>query len=422
MRNHRFQRFALKLTLPALIGLWGGLNGSAASTPSLALTNWQSSYSAFQRTGALLAAKNYSKAQAELTSCATNLAPPYALQAHQVLLQLEGAFNRAKDDEAMRLSAVAEVCMRLHAYQAAEQLQAEARSKSAGDDEDELRGWRLFELGKFHEAASEYQKKAEHNQVSTFREYYLQQVQLSDKRAAHMTNVDASLELVREHYLKGFEGPADFLCALRELNRVLPYAQTAKERLAVYHTTIQCLVGLGDESGRDAWEDQVLQDFRSDADACAEIYVNRGIRAYLHKEYPQAVDLFQKVCREYPNSESFGDAQYNLGSTLQEEQKFDRAVEEFSKLFTSNVDDYKLTPGTSEDYKLYRHKAALRISECYEAKKDYARALDFAELARTQYKPLSWCHTCLQTEKDALEKRVAKLQELSRSTPSPQQK
>ena len=118
------------------------------------------------------------------------------------------------------------------------------------------------------------------------------------------------------------------------------------------------------------------------------------------------------MCREYPNSEFYGDAQYNIGSTLQAQKKYDEAIEEYAKLFTSNVDEYKLVPGTSEDYKLYRHKAALRTSECYESKQDYARALQYAELAINQYKPLSWCSTCLKTAREALEKRINKLQEL----------
>jgi TolA-binding protein len=400
------------LLLPITTG-WAAFGMAGPDDGAPALTNWQTAANHLQKTGALLAAREYRQAQAELTSSATNLPAPYARVAHLDLLQLEAAFNRAKDDESARLDALSAVCMNLHAYQAAAQLKAAALAGSNADDsDDDTRAWRLFETGKFKEATAEYQRKLAENQVSTFQDYYKKQIQLIEERPKSLTNVESSLELVREHYLKGFEGPADLFCSLRELNRVLAYAQTPKDRLAIYKMTIQCLTGLNDESGRDAWEEKLLRDMNSDADACAEVFVSRGIRAYLRKDYAQAKDFFRRVCQEYPNSDSFGDAQYNLGSTLQEEKKFDEAVAEFSKLFTSNVDDYKLVPGTSEDYKLYRHKAALRISECYEAKKEYARALDFAELARTQYKPLSWCHTCLQTEKDQLEKRITKLQDL----------
>ena len=144
---------------------------------------------------------------------------------------------------------------------------------------------------------------------------------------------------MQEHYLKGFEGKADLLCALRELNRVLPYAKDPKDGLAVYRTIIQRLSSLNDDGGRDAWEDKVLRDFKSDADACAEVYLNRGIRAYLQNDFPQALVFFRKVCREYPNSEFYGDAQYDVGSTLQDQKKYDEAIEEYSKLFTSNVDE-----------------------------------------------------------------------------------
>ena len=53
----------------------------------------------------------------------------------------------------------------------------------------------------------------------------------------------------------------------------------------------------------------------------------------------------------------------------------------------------------------------MRISECYEAKGDYGQAQQYAEMAMNQYKPLSWCSTCLDAAKTAVERRVQKLQE-----------
>src|SRR5439155_15166714 len=132
----------------------------------------------------------------------------------------------------------------------------------------------------------------------------------------------------------------------------------------------------------------------------------------LKKDFPEAIAYFRKLCSEYPDSNFYGEAQYDIGSTLKEQKKYDEAVEEYTRLFLSNVNEYALAPGADKDYKNYRHKAALRISECYEAKKDFARALGYAEMAQNQYRPLSWCKTCLQTGKDALEKRIKQLQEL----------
>jgi tetratricopeptide (TPR) repeat protein len=420
-----------KASIAPLLVLTTALAGVIQSSGAdSALTNWQAASSCFQRAGELIAQKEYSRAQNQLAAGATNLAPGYQPMASRLILQLEAAFNKPAADESERLDRLADVCMSLHAYTQAAQLKAAAQAKEApakdaqakdaqakdtkdaeaDESEDDLRAWRLFETSRFNEAIAEYKRKLADAPVSTFQEYYQKQIDLIQRRTASPNDVAVALEFVRGHYLAGFEAPGDLLCALKELNRVLPYAQKASDGLAVHRLIIQCLASCNDESGRDAWEDKMLTDYKFNQDTCAEVYLNRGIRAYAAKKYPAALALFLKVCQDYPNSEYYGDAQYNAGSTLQDQEKYDQAIQEFSKIFNSKVDDYKLTPGTSEDYKLYRHKSALRISECYELKKDYQRALDFAELARTQYKPLSWCHTCLQTSKDALERRIAELQ------------
>ena len=84
---------------------------------------------------------------------------------------------------------------------------------------------------------------------------------------------------------------------------------------------------------------------------------------------------------------------------------------EYAKLFPSQVNDYALNPESSEDCKNYRFRAALRISGCYEARKDLAQALQYAELARDRYKFVSYCKTCMQDTKESLDKRIAQLKE-----------
>jgi tetratricopeptide (TPR) repeat protein len=410
------RQYALRPILIAALALASVTASAETEAPSDASTNWLTTYNGLRKVGQLVAKKEYKQAQAELSSSATNLPAPYGEVARQSLLRLESVFNKPAADDSSRLIDLSEVCMKLHAYHEAAQLRAAAGTKSEDDDAvDEMRAWRLFEVGQDKEAIAEYEHKLAEGQISTYAAYYTKQIELIRQRPANLTNAPFALDFVREHYLKGFEDKADLFCALKELNRALPYAKDPKEELAVYRMIIHCLSGLNDQAGRDAWEDKLLRHFKSDPDALAEIQLNRGIRAFLKKDYSKAIGFFRTVCTQYTGSEFYGDAQYNLGSAFQAQQQYDSAVDEFSKLFTSNVDDYKLVPGTSEDYKLYRHKAAVRISECYEAKKDYARALDFAELARTQYKPLSWCHTCLQTEKDALDKRIQQLQTLAKA-------
>jgi biopolymer transport protein ExbB/TolQ len=106
-----------------------------------------------------------------------------------------------------------------------------------------------------------------------------------------------------------------------------------------------------------------------------------------------------------------------VGLALQEQRKFAEAVAEFAKLIASNVNDRELADTGAQDYKNYRHKAAVRMSECYEATKDYARAAEFALHARDRYAYQSWCKTCAQAVEESLNKRIKLLQELAAAAP-----
>jgi len=80
------------------------------------------------------------------------------------------------------------------------------------------------------------------------------------------------------------------------------------------------------------------------------------------------------------------------------------------------VKDDLLDPDSGEDYPNYRFRAALRISECYEAKKDTTKALEYALLARDRYKFLSYCTDCLRETRQNVENRVKRLQEALKRT------
>src|SRR5262249_25588028 len=152
------------------------------------------------------------------------------------------------------------------------------------------------------------------------------------------------VDYVRERYLKGFEEQGDYFSALKELSRVVPYAKNPKDTLAVYQLIIQNLSALDDEMGVTAWEDKVLKELKEDRDASAAIYLARGIRAYRKKNLAEALVDFRKVSTDHMDSSSYGDAQYDVGLLLQEQQKYDEAIPEYTKIFSSNVNDYIVDP------------------------------------------------------------------------------
>jgi hypothetical protein len=95
---------------------------------------------------------------------------------------------------------------------------------------------------------------------------------------------------------------------------------------------------------------------------------------------------------------------------LQHEKKFDEAIAVFGVIFPSRLNDYALEPGSSEDCKNYRYKAALRTSECYESKNDLSHALEFAKQAASKYPYVLFCSFCQKQGRDAAAKRVADLE------------
>jgi len=391
-----------------------------AAEAAPALTNWQWALASFDKAGALIAQGKYPSAKTELSFGATNLPAPYRVMAGQYLERLEAALKLSpKDPDKGQLSALVELCSDMRAYPATVQLLTRLRKTAAGKEAtQDLLAWRLLESGDRKAALKEYERKLAEEQVAVYQNYYKKQIEFIRQRPANLTNVQFAIDYVREHYLKGFEEHADYLSSLKELNRVLPYAKTAKESLALYQEMIKNLSALDDEPGLVAWEDKLLNELKSDRDAGAAIYLARGVRAYRTKNIPEALADFRKVCAEHADSSSYGDAQYDVGLLLQEQRKYDEAIPEYAKLFTSGVNDYLVDPESTEDLKNYRHKAAARISECYEAKNDYAHALEYAQLARDRYQYLSWCKACLDTVHEELGKRIKDLQAMAKK-PSP---
>jgi len=391
--------------------------GTVQPNSSSALTNWQSALLSFRAAGAAIGKNNYPQAQAELSHSATNLPAPYNAMAAKYLDGLNSALNQFADaKDPRRQAALIKLCGDLRAYGVAIHLGGENRS-TADPDDDPVLAWRLFESGDLKAAAKEYQRKLEAEFVDTWQDYYRTQLRLIEQRPTNLTSVSFALEFIKQHYLKGFEEKADQLGALQELTRVLPFAQSSKEKISIYQSMIKMLSGLGDDAGRDAWESKLLTDFGADPAASASVHLARGLRAYAKTNYAEALSLLHQACSEDPNSDTCGDAQYSIGTLFLDQQKYDEAIAEFLKLIASGVKDYTIDVDSSDDYRNYRYRSCLRLSDCYEAKKEFPKALEYAELARDRYKHMSYCSSCVKSTRESLEKRITRLKETVKKVP-----
>jgi tetratricopeptide (TPR) repeat protein len=382
--------------------------GFAASQAS---TNWLKAADFFCRSGGLIEVTNLSPAREQLTAASAALPQPYDTMARKFLEQLTVASKLAVGDAThSRESSLVTLAAALGAYGNALKLQA-AFCDTDALQEDQAYAWRLMESGRTQEAVAEYQRRIKDEMVETFAEHFRGQLALIAARATNGNSVPLALQTVRDHYLRGFEEQADSFGALREFHRVLPQARNSAESVTVIGEIIRRLASFNDEAGRDSWEDEILNRFPNEREACASVILDRGLRAYAVTNYPVALELFGNVISSYGETKAFGDAQFTVGLIRQIERRYDDAIREFGKIFPSHVRDHDLDVNKSEDCKNYRYRAALHISECYASKKDFAQALSFAEAARDRHVYVSFCKNCIRDARENLERTLANLKQ-----------
>ncbi len=83
------------------------------------------------------------------------------------------------------------------------------------------------------------------------------------------------------------------------------------------------------------------------------------------KEYQEALNEFERIQREYPNTKASQLAQLRLGQGLLESKQYDKAVEIYSTFLKSNPAE-----------RLYRLFALQNLGYAYEGQENYQRALD----------------------------------------------
>ena len=376
-----------------------------------ALTNWLAATTAFQRAGALIGGAKYPQARSELESDKAKLPAPYAAMAEDFRARLNSALGLSTNSvDARRDAALLGLCTDMRAYAAALELQRRGTTNVDELGDEALYAWRLAESGDTKAALAEYRRRFTSELVEYFQTNWQDQIQFLEQRPANLTNTQFSVALVKGRYLKGLEAPRDYFGALTELTRVAPFARSGAAAAPVYQLISKCFDGLSDDAGQEAWQEKFLQSFKSDPEVCGLVYVDRGQRASIRKDMKSAETQFRIVTDRYTNSSVYGDALYGLGWVLQEEQRYDEAMPEYQKLFSANVNEGLLDPETSDDYPNYKFKAAMRISECFEAKKDLPDALKYALQARDRFVFISYCKDCTAKTRANVADRVATLE------------
>lgn len=389
---------------------------TAATPPEQALNYWQTPMKSFRNAGELIGRGDFKRARAELNDDAAKLHAPYAAMAADYAGMLDSAVAISDPKDPKRLGELIELCTELRACDAALRLQSEGAKKDKPRGNDLESAWRLWETGDTKAALEDYKRKLEAEPVDTWQNYWTEQIRLIELSRTSRNKAAYTVELVRQHYLKGFELPPDYFGALEHLADATPYARTETEKATLDLLIVKTLDSAGDESGRTAWENKVLDNFKTNSEACAGIYLGRGMRAFKKQDFATATALFRRICSDYSDTQAYGDAQYTLAMILQEQQNYDEAIMQYARLFQSKVDDYAKPVDNKEDYKCYRFRAALGISGCYEEKGDFLHALEYAELARDHYKYMSVCESCVTDMNRTVKARIAQLEDKIRTS------
>jgi tetratricopeptide (TPR) repeat protein len=387
--------------------------GSVLATPppdEAALNTWRAPMKSFRNVGELIGRGDFKRARAELNADATNFPAPYGAMAADYAGKLDSALTNSDSKDSKRLGELAELCTELRACDAALRLQPEGGRKDKPNNDDIESAWRLWETGDTKAALAAYHRKLEAEPIETWQDYWSEQIRLIEVSRTNRNKVQFAVELVRNHYLKGFEVMPDYFGALDHLTSAMPYAGTEAEKVAANLLIIKTLDSAHDEKGRTAWEDKVLKDFKTNNEACTSVYFGRGMRAFKNQDLAEATSLFRRICSDYSDTRVYGDAQYTLAVILQQQQSYDEGIRQYARLFQSKVDDYAKPVEDDEDYKCYRFRAALGISGCYEEKGDYVHALEYAELARDHYKFMSTYQSCVTEMNQTVKARIAQLE------------
>ena len=97
---------------------------------------------------------------------------------------------------------------------------------------------------------------------------------------------------------------------------------------------------------------------------------------------------------------------FNLGITLRLNSKYNESIIIFEEILKSKLNDRDPAPSLMEHFRNYHYKACLEISYNYEKLKDYKKALEYMNLAKTKYQFQDICGTCFEQAKKEIESRV----------------
>lgn len=148
-----------------------------------------------------------------------------------------------------------------------------------------------------------------------------------------------------------------------------------------------------------------------DKDLVAGNFAKEAESAIRNKDYAKALALYDRIIREHPRSSSFLIALFNRAVIFSELSLWDKAIDAFDRVLSIELDDLD-GKSLMEVYRNCRHKAAIGISDAYEKKRDFQKALRYARAATERYAFQTSCETCEDDERRSNAVRIKRLKAL----------
>ncbi len=133
------------------------------------------------------------------------------------------------------------------------------------------------------------------------------------------------------------------------------------------------------------WYDQAVAE-KNDIQAGDTLLRMAGI-ASKEKRY----DIWRQIQTDYPGTTAWVDAVYSEGNALQNDKQYDKAIDVFNELITTNLNIEELNPRKMARYSDYQSRAQTQVSKCYFAKSDYDNALKSYCIAKKKDPMQPWC-------------------------------
>jgi tetratricopeptide (TPR) repeat protein len=145
--------------------------------------------------------------------------------------------------------------------------------------------------------------------------------------------------------------------------------------------------------------------------ACAFILMDRASADFKSGNLQAALDMYQRILRDYPDSRLHGACIFNVGIVLCNLDRFEEAITAFKQLIKMNVNNREfVAPSIMEmGYRNYHYRSARNISWCYEKLGKYKDAYHWNNLARTTYPYEACCATCADMQRRSLDRSSGRI-------------